>query len=234
MVTALVFAVALLQAPGAADAGRFRLLSRLARPAAPRGPGTVAANGARYRPGRVGGALSRKAGGRPVMAVAGERAARAYARDLRDTVEILFQPRASDYGHMLVRIGEQVYDMPSSFGPRAQRFHEALRYVHSPMYGFVFDSTPQRIAQLDRAFRALIASRPAFSSFGSGPDGYSCAAFVTSILSSRAPELQIGPGIAATSVASDLLGGGGYQGLTLYGSAAGEAGSESFTFERLE
>jgi len=163
-----------------------------------------------------------------------DRDAQSYARDLRDTVEILFQPRASSYGHMLVRIGEQIYDMPDSFGPRAQSFQDAVRWVHSPMYGFVFDSTPERVAELDRAYRDLIASRPPFSSFGSGPDGYSCAAFVTSVLASKAPELNIGRSVGAIGLASDLLQGGGHQALTLYGDAVRQSGSESFTFERLE
>lgn len=218
LVTALVVALALLSAPAASAAGRLGVVS----------------NAARYRAVKVSRALARKARGRPVMTVARERDARSYARDLRDTVEILFQPRASDYGHVLVRIGEAVYDMPNAFGARAQKFHEVLRYVHSPMYGFVFDSTPQRIAELDLAFRRLIASRPAFSPSGSGPDGFSCASFVTSILSSRAPELRVGLGIAATGVASDLLGDGAHQAMTLYGTAAAEAGSETFSFERLE
>lgn len=230
----VVAALLLAHAPGSAEAGRWRLLSRLTRPATPRGPGTVGANGARYRPAAVSGTLAHKARGKPIMAVGRGGDARAYARDLRDTVEVLFQPRASDYGHVLVRIGEQVYDMPNSFGARAQPFHQALRWVHSPMYGFVFDSTPQRVAELDKAFRALIASRPRFSPSGSGPDTFSCAAFVSHILESRAPELRVGLSIAASGLASDLLRGGAHQALTLYGSAASEAGSDSFTFERIE
>jgi len=230
----LLAALVLAQAAGTAEAGRWRFLPRLSRPAAPRGPGTVTANGARYRPGKVSGTLARKAGGKTIMAVARGRDGGAYARDLRDTVEVLFQPRASGYGHILVRIGEQVYDMPNASGARSQSFKSALRYVNSPMYGFVFDSTPQRVAELDKAFRTLVASRPRFSSFGSGPDGFSCAAFVTHILSSQAPELQIDLGIGAVGLASGLLRGGAHQALTLYGSAASEAGSESFRFERLD
>ncbi len=228
----LPLAVALAVCP-AAEAGRWQLLPRITRPA-PRGPGTVAAGGLRHRAGKVSRALARKARGRTILAVARDRQAQSYARDLRDTVEILFQPRASSYGHMLVRIGERIYDMPDSFGPRAQSFEDAVRWVHSPMYGFVFDSTPQRVAELDRAFRDLVASRPAFSPMGSGPDGYSCAAFVTSVLASRAPELNIGMTVGAIGLASHLLSGGGHQALTLYGDAARDAGSESFAFERIE
>lgn len=221
--------------PSSAGAGRFNIFSRLTRPARPSGPATVAANGARYRPSKVSGALARRLGGRSVMAVGrGGRQGKAYARDLGDTVEILFQPHASSFGHVLVRIGQQVYDMPNAMGARSQSFDSMLRWIHSPMYGFVFDSTPERVAELDRAFKSFIASRPAFSTMGSGPDGYSCAAFVTSVLASKAPELQIGLEVGATTFASGLFRAGSHQAVTLYGSAADQAGSESFRFERLD
>jgi hypothetical protein len=224
---AVAVAVAL---PGAAEAQRRPAAAdqARARPAA-----SVAAAAARHRPAQVSPTLQRKVGGRPILMATRDSAA-AYARDLRDTIEVLFAPRASEYGHLYVRVGERLYDLPGPWGARAQAFGDAMRWVNSPMYGFVFDSTPEEVAAVDGAFRALIASRPRFSVYGTGPGEFSCAGFCTAVLQDRVPALRIGLSAGAIDTAARLFRSGLHQGVTIYGSATARTGDDGFSFERLE
>jgi hypothetical protein len=149
------------------------------------------------------------------------------------TIEVLFQPEASSYGHLLVRVGDRMFDYGNPMSLRDQDFASAMRFVRSPMYGFVLESTAERVDEVQAAFRELIASRPAFSSSGGG-DSYSCASFVTSILKDFAPELRIDRSVSAVGVARRMLNRSDVGAIALYGRAAEDAASERFTFAKLE
>jgi len=159
---------------------------------------------------------------------------REYSLRMKNSVEIMFQPKASPEGHLLVRVGERFYDFPSPSGVRAQNFANAMRYVNSHAYGFVFMRTTHEIGQLQQAFEAFANDRSkSFSMFGVGPTKFSCAGFVTSMLREHAPELKISLSAGAVSAAQHLLSSGTHDAVTLYGAAANDAKQGQFAFLRL-
>ena len=122
-----------------------------------------------------------------------------YAKAMKNSIEVLFEPTASVYGHLLVRVGERLYDFPGPWGTRNQKFSTAMRYVNSHAYGFVYPRTAKQIQKLQREFEKFANAGHRFSEFGSGPTEFSCAAFVTSVLKTHAPDLKIGLNVGAIS-----------------------------------
>lgn len=218
----------------APDADAQRRAPRRAEARQSQGQSSVASRAARYRPQQVSNRLQQKLGEKKLMAVRNGDDARRYKEDMKDTVEVLFMPSASSYGHLLVRVGDRAYDLPGSFGARTLDV-ERLSSTGRDMYGFVFESTRQGVAELQRDFEAFIATNPKFSMSGSGSGGcYSCAGFVTHVLSTKAPELQVGLSASAVGSARRLLNTDMAAAVTLYGRAADAAGSDDFRFEKLE
>jgi hypothetical protein len=153
---------------------------------------------------------------------------------MKHSVEVLFMPNASSYGHILVRVGTRMYDMPGPGGARKQNFTDAMRWVNSHAYGFVYARTEAQIASLQTEFEAFANAGHGFSMAGAGPTKFSCAGFVTAALKKHAPELGIGLNVGAISAANRILRSGNHDAVTLYGSAAGEAGKADFKFLKLQ
>lgn len=123
-----------------ADAQRVRPTKAVRAPAAPK---ASLANTANFRPAKVSTALQTKLRGKTLM-VAPKAKTGAYATAMKNSVEVMFMPHASNYGHLLVRVGERLYDMPGPGGARNQRFSDAMSWVHSPAYGFVYARSSQQ------------------------------------------------------------------------------------------
>jgi hypothetical protein len=164
-----------------------------------------------------------------------------YAKSMKDTVEVIFAPGASRYGHLYIRVGERLYDVPGGRGPGGlkgpaifnNRAFKDKRFWGAT-YGFVFKSNPGEVAKLQKEYEAVAKSGAQFSIAGTGCGSYSCAGFVTSVLNSKAPQLQIGKSGGAISASRSLLRSGKHDAITLYSSAVDAAKGESFSFEKIE
>jgi len=201
-------------------------------------PGAVVAKTAKlnttaFHPASVGTSLKTSLRGKQVM-VAPKAKVGEYAKAMQNSVEIMFQPNASSYGHILVRVGGRMYDMPGPSGARRQNFTDAMRWVNSHAYGFVYARTPAQIETLQREFEAMANAGHGFSIAGTGPTKFSCAGFITAALRDHAPDLKVGLSAGAISAARQLLRSGSHDAVTLYGSAAGEAGKADFQFLKLQ
>ena len=190
-------------------------------------------NTAAFKPKTVSASLQASLRGKTRM-VAPKSKTGDYAKAMKNSVEILFEPHASNYGHLLVRVGTRMYDMPGPGGARKQNFSDAMRWVNSHAYGFVYARSSKQIESLQREFEAFANAGHGFSIAGSGPTKFSCAGFVTSALQKHAPELKIGLSVGAIGAARRLLNSGSHDAVTLYGSAAGEAGKADFKFFKLQ
>jgi len=186
-----------------------------------------------FKPTTVGAGLKASLRGKPLM-VAPKAKTGEYAKAMKNSVEIMFMPHASSYGHLLVRVGERIYDMPGPSGARNQKFSDAMRWVNSAGYGFVYARTTDQINKLQEKFEAFANAGHGFSISGSGPTSFSCAGFVTAVLKDHAPELKVGLSVGAIGAARRLLQSGSHDAVTLYGQAAGEAGKADFSFEKLQ
>ena len=188
---------------------------------------------ARFKPTNISAPLKSALRGKTLMVTPKSKAG-AYAREMKNSVEVMFQPNASSYGHILVRVGERIYDMPGPGGARNQHFVDAMQRVHSPAYGFVYARSSQQIATLQRGFEEFANAGHGFSVAGVGPTKFSCAGFVTAALRQHAPDLEVGLSAGAISAASHLLRNGKYDAITLYGTAAEQAGHADFKFLKLQ
>jgi len=123
-----------------------------------------------------------------------------------DTIEILFQPRASKWGHLLIRVGDRIYDYGNANLIRNRNFINANRFYtgDSPMYGFVFEVTQEKIPQIQEAFENAIKNRMPFSEHG-GEGTENCTSFVTKRLQEVVPELGIFQSVNAKSVSREFL-----------------------------
>tara|TARA_R110002096_G_scaffold433381_2_gene652010 strand:- start:58764 stop:59504 length:741 start_codon:yes stop_codon:yes gene_type:complete len=186
-----------------------------------------------FKPTTVGAGLKASLRGKPLM-VAPKAKTAEYAKAMKNSVEVMFMPHASSYGHLLVRVGERIYDMPGPSGARNQKFSDAMRWVNSAGYGFVYARTTDQIGKLQQEFEAFANAGHKFSMAGGGPTSFSCAGFVTAVLKDHAPELKVGLSVGAISAARRLLQSGTHDAVTLYGQAAGEAGRADFTFAKLQ
>ncbi|MCP4448636.1 MAG: hypothetical protein GY811_25360 [Myxococcales bacterium] len=186
-----------------------------------------------FKPTTVSAGLKASLRGKPLM-VAPKAKTGEYARAMKNSVEIMFMPHASSYGHLLVRVGDRMYDMPGPSGARNQNFSDAMRWVNSAGYGFVYARTSQQIAKLKQKFETFANAGHGFSMAGSGPTNFSCAGFVTAALKEHAPELKVGLSVGAIGAARRLLNSGSHDAVTLYGNAAGEAGNADFKFLKLQ
>jgi hypothetical protein len=188
---------------------------------------------AAFKPATVGASLQASLRGKTLMVAPKSKTAE-YAKAMKHSVEVLFMPNASSYGHLLVRVGNRMYDMPGPGGARKQNFNDAMRWVNSHAYGFVFARTESQITSLQHEFEAFANAGHGFSMAGGGPTKFSCAGFVTAALKQHAPELGVGLNVGAISAAHRILSSGSHDAVTLYGSAAGEAGKADFKFLKLQ
>lgn len=224
----LALTLALVGTQGDAQAQRIRP-AKAAKVVAPK---AKLAGTAAFRPAKVSAALQSKLRGKLLMVAPRSKTA-AYATAMKNSVEVLFMPNASSYGHLLVRVGDRMYDMPGPGGARKQRFTDAMSWVHSPAYGFVYARSAEQIDVLKREFEAFASAGHGFSMAGSGPTTFSCAGFVTSALRKHAPELEVGLSAGAISAAANILRAGKHDAVTLYGTAAEQAGNADFSFQKL-
>ncbi len=154
-----------------------------------------------------------------------------YTAKAKNSVEVIFTPHSSQYGHIWVRVGNRIFDLP---GPHSHGRNKEFRTPYETGYGFVHHTTPKQIEKLQRGFDALIAGRPKFSEFGGGQNNtFSCASFVTSVLQRHAPELKVNLSMSAVSVAKRLLTSGSHDAVTIYGGAINQVASPNFEFVRL-
>jgi hypothetical protein len=154
-----------------------------------------------------------------------------YTAKAKNSVEVIFTPHSSQYGHIWVRVGNRIFDLP---GPHSHGRNKEFRTPYETGYGFVHHTTPKQIEKLQRGFDALIAGRPKFSEVGGGQNNtFSCASFVTSVLQRHAPELNVNLSMSAVSVAKRLLTNGSHDAVTLYGDAINKVGNANFEFTRL-
>jgi hypothetical protein len=188
---------------------------------------------AAYKVKTVGAALKASVGKRKLMAVPKSKTA-AYAKSMKNSVEVIFEPNASSYGHVLVRVGKRIYDMPGPWGARNQNFSTAMKYVNSHAYGFVYARTAKQITRLQKGFDALTNAGHAFDMVGTGPTSFSCAGFVTAGLKAHAPELKISLTGGAIHAAELMLRSSKPDAVTLYGRAINDAGKANFKFKKLQ
>lgn len=214
-----------------ADAQRFRLRPAKAKAAKTTTTGKLPTQA--FKPATVGAGLKAALRGKPVM-VAPKNKTKDYQKAMKNSVEIMFMPHASSYGHLLVRVGDRLYDMPGPSGARNQNFSDAMRWVNSAGYGFVYARTSKQIESLQKEFEAFANAGHGFSIAGSGPTEFSCAGFVTSALQRHAPELKVGLSVGAIGAARRLLSSGSHDAVTLYGRAVDEAGNADFQFAKLQ
>jgi hypothetical protein len=217
---------------GASSQAEAQRVRRVVKPAAAATKAKLE-NTAAFKPAKVGASLQASLKGKSLM-VAPKNKTGDYAKAMKNSVEIMFQPNASSYGHLLVRVGTRMYDMPGPGGARKQNFKDAMRWVNSHAYGFVYARTTKQIETLQREFEAFANAGHGFSISGGGPTKFSCAGFVTAALQKHAPELKVGLSVGAIGAARRLLASGSHDAVTLYGSAAGEAGKADFKFLKLE
>lgn len=177
-----------------------------------------------------GSSVLGKIGNKQLLAVTSAKSAE-YTAKAKNSVEVIFTPHSSQYGHIWVRVGTRIFDLP---GPHSHGRNNAFRTPYEAGYGFVHHTTPQQIEKLQRGFDALIAGRPKFSEYGGGQNNtFSCASFVTSVLKRHAPELNVNLSMSAVSVAKRLLTSGSHDAVTLYGDAINKVGNANFEFVRL-
>ncbi len=227
------FILAATLALGSSDAeAQRRVATRAAKPAKVATKARLSGTKA-FAPKTVSASLKATLRGKTLM-VAPKNRTEAYAKAMKNSVEVLFQPNASSYGHILVRVGNRMYDMPGPSGARKQNFKDAMRWVNSHTYGFVYARTSSQITKLQSEFEAFANAGHSFDMYGAGPTKFSCAGFVTAALKKHAPELGIGLSAGAIGAAHRLLSSGKHDAVTLYGSAAGEAGSANFKFLKLQ
>lgn len=228
LAAALLFSFAAADLPTADAAPRARRAAKPAAATAAKLRGTTA-----YKPKTVGAALKATVGKRKLMAVPKSKTA-AYAKSMKNSVEVIFEPNASSYGHVLVRVGKRLYDMPGPWGARNQNFSTAMQYVNSHAYGFVYARTAKQITRLQKGFDALVKANHEFDMVGTGPSAFSCAGFVTAGLKAHAPELKISLTAGAIHAADLLLRSSKPDAVTLYGRAVNDAGKADFKFKKLQ
>ncbi len=177
-----------------------------------------------------GASILRKIGNKQLLTVKSDKSA-AYTAKAKNSVEVIFTPHSSQYGHIWVRVGNRIFDLP---GPHSHGRNREFRTPYETGYGFVHHTTPKQIEKLQRGFDALIAGQPRFSEYGGGQNNtFSCASFVTSVLQRHAPELKVNLSMSAVSVAKRLLTSGRHDAVTLYGDAINQVASANFEFVRL-
>ncbi len=177
-----------------------------------------------------GASILRKIGNKQLLTVPSAKSAD-YTVKAKNSVEVIFTPHSSQYGHIWVRVGNRIYDLP---GPHSHGRNKEFRTPFETGYGFVHHTTPQQIEKLQRGFDALIAGRPKFSEYGSGQNNtFSCASFVSSVLARHAPELKVNLSMSAVSVAKRLLTSGTHDAVTIYGNAINQVSGANFEFVRL-
>ncbi len=184
-----------------------------------------------FAPPKVGTALQASLRGKKVM-VAPRHMTGDYAKAMKNSVELIYMPKFGDTGHTLIRVGDRLFD---HVGPaRNQSFKDVMARVNSPAYGFVFAQTTGQIAKLKQEFERMATAGHGFSYTGSGPTTFSCAGFITHVLKTHAPELEIGLSIGAISAAGGVLRHGKHDAVTLYGEAVQQAGNADFKFLKLQ
>lgn len=187
-----------------------------------------------FRVARPGKAVAKKARGKPVLSVPAQDVPAYTAAVQADTVEILFKPDEL-YGHVFVRVGDRILDQTRD-GVRDRDFSEVYSHAKSPTYGMVFRVGPARVSRLLAAYRALAATKPRYHEDGNGRRScsYSCAGYLTSVLTVLEPELGMTLTAGAIPMARKILRTGTYEALSLYGAAAGEASLDEFSFLQLD
>lgn len=184
-----------------------------------------------FAPKKVSASLTSSLRGKKLMVTPAHKTSE-YTKAMQNSVELIYMPNFGSTGHTLIRVGDRLFD---HVGPaRNQSFKEVMATVRSPAYGFVFSRTTGQVAQLKAEFEAMANAGHGFSYTGSGPTTFSCAGFITHVLKKHAPELEIGLGIGAIGVAGRVLRSGTHDAVTLYGTAATQAGDASFKFLKLQ
>ncbi len=229
-----IFFLGLFLQQSTAHAQRVRQPARVVAPAARVvKPAAKLQGTSAFKPAKVSAGLKAALRGKKIMVAPKLRTGK-YAKAMKNSVEVIFMPHASSYGHILVRVGDRLYDMPGPGGARNQKFESAMRWVNSAGYGFVYARTSSQITKLQREFESFANAGHGFSISGAGPTTFSCAGFVTAALKEHAPELKIGLSVGAIGAARRILQAGTHDAITLYGQAAGQAGSADFKFEKLQ
>ncbi|MCA9668069.1 MAG: hypothetical protein KC503_20865, partial [Myxococcales bacterium] len=186
-------------------------------------------------------ALSRRARGRPVITLPGKQQVRSYCEAFKhDTIEIIFRPHASEWGHIHLRAGDTVYDLGGSRFARADKLPDASSVVRGAAYGFVFGMSRETISQLKRQLddkvRKAKSGELRFSYKPWQEQGHSCETFITSTLRELTPALGVyrsgfrgATGLGKWGLSSDKL-----EAITLYGASSDKATRERFAFDKLD
>lgn len=188
-------------------------------------------------------ALQHRVRQRPIIRIQDEFDVDPYVNKLADTIEIIFRPDASEWGHAHIRAGDHVYDLGGSYFARALRLDDGVDLLMRESYGFVFASTPQTVAALKQTYGDKVARlnagtlqyqlRPWETP---RPEGENCETFVTNTLRELVPELNVysatqyrgAIGLARWGLAHPQL-----QAVTIY-SPRNIASDETFIFRKLE
>lgn len=149
--------------------------------------------------------------GRPVLEMksSSQPTLNTYAQSfLSDTVEVMFKPDASQYGHILVRAGDYIYDLGNVRFARARPFMQTMSSEWGEVYGFLFKSNPQDIATVKQILADKVAQvqrgEIQFTVSGTGATE-NCAEFVSSVLETEMPYLGIPRSYGAIGMCRTLL-----------------------------
>jgi len=177
----------------------------------------------------------------PVVKVRGCVEAGRYAQGLPPSVEVIFRPDASEWGHAHVRVGEMVYDLGAAYFARATPMRSA-GWLDRDAYGFVFSCTAEQQARLQQVYGDKVRKiqrgelkyqlKPWETPT---PQGENCETFVVSTLCQHLPELGMYPPTryaGATGLARFCLSSRKLEAVTIY-STQDPAASEGFAFRKV-
>ena len=175
-----------------------------------------------------------------MITIKGANAARNYCNAFKnDSIEIIFRPGASEWGHIHLRAGDKVFDLGGARFARADKLHTASAVLRGDSYGFVFGMSPTTVNQLKSNLETKVArAKTGQLRFSFKPwqeRGDSCETFIARTLREIAPELGVyqsgfrgATGLGKWGLKSDKL-----EALTIY-SPRDIAASENFTFQKLD
>jgi len=187
--------------------------------------------------------LLRRAAGKPVLKVRDRVEAARLATTLPNSLEIIFRPGPSEWGHAHIRVGDRVYDLGAANFARNDQFLATSWFPREEAYGFVFScdegtrcSLQATYADKVRKLKAGVLKYQLRPWETPAPQGENCETFVANTLRQLCPGLGLYPAghyAGATGLARWCLASPKLEGVTIY-SGTDAAAQDTFKLRRLE
>lgn len=116
----------------------------------------------------------------------------------KDTIEVLYSPETSPYGHMLLRVGtgpDSVFELGFVGSATIANFHDRQLATPRVTYGCVMRLSPRKLATLKAEMKTRVARARwdllRYELDGNSASEQNCVSFVTQALGDVAPELNV-------------------------------------------